>query len=144
MRVSKTINYVVKNGDNFRVKVFAIDKTRLNSITYQITTWALHHTDNVQYELTKVVKKCRIKLFQNLDMNIFEDDYICVNNISIAKPISKQTSLIIEFTLFLKDEFQKEFIEYKFKQMTEKMNDVFQDDESFSFSQNKHKLEHVY
>lgn len=141
MRVSKTINYVVKNGDNFRVKVFAIDKTRLNSITYQITTWALHHTDNVQYELTKVVKKCRIKLFQNLDMNIFEDDYICVNNISIAKPISKQTSLIIEFTLFLKDEFQKEFIEYKFKQMTEKMNDVFQDDESFSFSQNKHVKE---
>ena len=143
MREVRRINYTVKDGEHFKVKVFSIDKTRHHTVTYQITTWALHHTKEVQSELRKLSKKCRINLFQNLDMDLFKDDWIVIDNIAQTKPISKQTTLIIEFTLYFTDEFQREYIEYKFNEMTDKMNDVFQDYDSFSFSQNKHKLEYV-
>lgn len=140
MKERRTINYNVKNGDNFKVRAFSIDKTKLNSVTYQITIWALYLTDgDYRKNLRKLARDCRITFLKHLDIERFGENYIVVDNISETKPSPFQTSLIMEFTMFPIETIHQELIEDNLNNLTKKMNNVFTHNEIFEYSQNKHK-----
>lgn len=140
MKERRTINYKVKNGDCFKVKGFSVDKTKLKSVTYRITTWALYLTDgDYRRNLRKLARDCRITFLKHLDIERFADNYIVVDNISETKPSPFQTSLIMEFTMFPIETMHEELIVDNLNNLTKKMNNVFTHNNIFQYSQYKHK-----
>lgn len=139
VKTRAAINYNVKDGEKFKVRVSSIDRKRHNSVTYQLTTWALHLDKDYQKHLRKLARDCRIVLFQYLDTDLFGENYIVVDNISEAKSTSHNTPLIMEFTLFMDEPLPNILVEDRMDRLTDKLNDVIKDTEYLLVSKDRHK-----
>lgn len=139
MKTRAAINYNVKDGDNFRVKVFSIDRKNRKSVTYALTTWARHLDNDYRKHLRKLSRDTRITLYQNMDTDIFGENYICVDNIAENNSVSHHTPLMIEITLFISEDLPDVIIEKRMDHLTENLNKVFQSNEYLELSKTKHK-----
>ena len=144
MKTRAAINYNVKDGDNFRVKVFSIDRKNRKSVTYALTTWARHLDNDYRKQLKKLSRDTRITLYQNMDTDIFGENYICIDNIAENNSISHHTPLMIEITLFINEDLPDVIIEKRMDHLTENLNKVFQSNEYLELSKTKHKKVTVF
>jgi hypothetical protein len=139
MKTRSAINYNVKDGEKFRVKAFSVNRKNRKSVTYALTTWARHLDNDYRKHLRKLSRDTRITLYQNMDTDIFGENYICVDNISENNSISHHSPLMIEITLFINEELPDVIIEKRMNHLTERLNLVYQDSEYLELSKTKHK-----
>ncbi len=125
---------------NFKITAGSFDRVKLKSCYYIIQAWFQNNTEDYQKELKKRLKRVKSTIYENLDRNIFKEDFIVTHTIPEHGGLLGQEYVTFEFTFYTTDIFHESIIKSRLDKITKKIECHFQDDEHFNVSDKKHEI----
>ena len=140
MRRTEQVRFKLDQPKKFKVTGGSYDRASLKSCYYVTQAWFLNNTDDYNRQLKKRLKKVKSTIYENLDRNIFKEDFIVTHTIPEHGGLLGQQYVSFEFTLFTTGAFHQSILKTRLDKITKQIEEHFEDDENFNVADKKHEI----
>jgi uncharacterized protein YgfB (UPF0149 family) len=140
MKQRKQLIFKLQQPKKFKVTGASYDKVSLKSCYYICSAWFQNNGEDYNRELKKKLKRIKTTVWEQLDRNIFKEDFIVVDTIPEYGGLKGQQYVTFEFTFYTTEAFHQSIVETRLNKITKQIESHFEDDEHFQVSMTKHDM----